>query len=229
MSPLFAGVLTSIALGALTIFHPCPLATNIAAVSFLCTWKERHRDKLLTGSLFVLGEITTLAALGSFISLSVVNIPSAANFFQDYILQLFGPIFILSGMMLLGILLPRQRILKIPEKLLKLGSKIGRLGGLFLGVLVALTFCPMSAAIFFGVLVPLSVSNDAVVLYPLFYGVGASLPLMIIAILVSRSTAILDRYFLMKKPAEKILRKMAGTVMILLGVFLSLRHIFRVI
>lgn len=227
MSTLLIGALTSLGLGALTIIHPCPLSTNIAAVSFLFGWEQNSRTKLFTASLFVLGEIVTFAVLGSLISFGILAISPAANFLQVYIRQLFGPILILSGMMLLGILLPRQSTLRISEHLLPKIPKFGKLGGLILGIMVALAFCPMSAAIYFGVLIPLAISNHTVVLYPVLFGIGASLPLLFIVIIVSKSAVLINRTFLMKKSVEKTLKEMASIVMIILGIYMSLRYIFK--
>ncbi len=227
MSTLLIGALTSLGLGALTIIHPCPLSTNIAAVSFLFGWEQNSKTKLLTAYLFVLGEIVTFAALGVLISFGMLSLSTAANFLQLYIRQLFGPILILSGMMLLGILLPKQSTIKISEHLLPKLSKLGKLGGLFLGILVALAFCPMSAAIYFGVLIPLAISNHTVVLYPVLFGIGASLPLLFIVIIVSKSAVLINRTFLVKKSVEKTIKAMAGVVMIIMGIYMSLRYIFK--
>lgn len=229
MSVLLIGALTSLALGALTVFHPCPLSTNIAAVSFLFGWEHPSMGKRMTAFLFILGEIVTFAALGSLISFGILRISPAANFFQLYIRQLFGPVFIVSGMMLLGILLPRQSTLRISEHLLPKILKIGKPGGFFMGILVALAFCPMSAAIYFGVLIPLSISNRAVVLYPVLFGIGAGLPLLFIVIIVSKSVVLIKRTFLVKKSAEKRIKDMIGILMILLGIYMSLRYIFKIL
>jgi len=94
--------------------------------------------------------------------------------------------------------------------------------------MVALAFCPMSAAIYFGVLIPLSISNHMVILYPVLFGIGASLPLLFIVIIVSKSTVLINRTFLMKKSVEKILKEIASIVMIILGIYMSLRYIFKV-
>jgi hypothetical protein len=226
MNTLLIGALTSLGLGALTIIHPCPLSTNIAAVSFLVGWKQNFKTKLLMVSLFVLGEIATFAVLGALISFGMLSIAPAANFLQVYVLQLFGPILILAGMMLLGILFPKQSTIRIAEHLLPRIAKLGIWAGLFFGILVALSFCPMSAAIYFGVLIPLAISSHTAVLFPVFFGIGASLPLVLIVIVVSQSTALFDRSFLFKKSAGKKLREIAGAATIFIGIYMSLRYIF---
>lgn len=229
MSGLLMGVFTSFGLGTLTVIHPCPLSTNIAAVSLLYSWKQHLKNKILTALLFVLGEIITFVVLGIFISHGVLNIPGVANFLQVYMRQLLGPILIIVGMILSGILLPRQNTIRISAHFLQVLSKFGVLGGFVLGILIALSFCPMSAAIFFGVLIPLAISSNAVVLYPVFFGIGSSIPLLLTVIILSQSATLFDRSFLIKKSAEKKLRELASIVMILIGIFMSLRYIFKIL
>lgn len=228
MSTLLMGAFTSLGLGALTVIHPCPLSTNIAAVSLLYSWKQNYKSRILTALLFVFGEIVTFAVLGILISFGMLNLPIVANFLQVYMRQLLGPILIMVGMILSGILLPRQYTLKISEHFPLVFSKFGISGGLVLGILIALSFCPMSAAIFFGVLIPLAISSNTVVLYPVFFGIGSSIPLLLIVIVITKSTVLFNRSFLLKKSVEKKLREVASIAVILIGIFMSLRYIFKI-
>ncbi len=229
MSTLLMGAFTSLGLGALTIIHPCPLSTNIAAVSLLYSWKLNYKSRILTALLFVFGEIVTFAVLGILISFGMLNLPIVANFLQVYMRQLFGPILIIVGMILSGILLPRQYTLRISEHFHQVLSKSGVLGGFVLGILIALSFCPMSAAIFFGVLIPLAISSNTVVLYPVFFGIGSSIPLLLTVIVISQGAVLSGHSFLIKKSVDKKLRELASIAMILIGIFMSLRYIFKVL
>jgi len=49
-------------------------------------------------------------------------------------------------------------------------SKGGIIGGIFLGFLFALSFCPVSAALFFGSVIPLALKFESSVWLPLWYG-----------------------------------------------------------
>ena len=229
MNSIFMGILTAFGLGALTVVHPCPLGTNIAAVSFLLSWRETSGKKFALALLFVVGEIAAFSALGIFIASGILHVPQIANFLQNYLMQLLGPILILMGMMLAGILLPHQKTLKLSERMHDKFSKLGLWGSLVMGILIALSFCPMSAAIFFGVLIPLAVASNAGVLYPAFFGIGASLPLLAIVVLISRSAAFLSRFPIARRTAGKKLSTFFGGLLILLGILMSLRYIFKMI
>ncbi|NIO79392.1 MAG: hypothetical protein GTN68_02410 [Candidatus Aminicenantes bacterium] len=229
MSSFLMGAVTSLALGSLTVVHPCPLNMNIAVVSMLYGWGIDFKNKFILALLFVGGEIVTFTLLGFLISSGLLNIPAVSNFLQFYMRQLMGPVLIIAGMMVSGILLPHQHTLNFSNRFFKSYSKYGGVGSFILGMLVALSFCPMSAAMFFGVLIPLSVANKSVVLYPALFGVGSTIPLVLIVIFISRTVFHLERSFPVKKSFEKIIRNIAGITLILLGIFLSLRHIFEAI
>ncbi|MBU1091247.1 MAG: sulfite exporter TauE/SafE family protein, partial [Candidatus Omnitrophica bacterium] len=67
-------------LGILTSISPCPLATNIAAVSFLSKKINHPKAVLWAGSAYTLGRMVAYAILGIAIIASLVSIPSIANF-----------------------------------------------------------------------------------------------------------------------------------------------------
>ena len=229
MIGLLLGAWTALGLGMLTVIHPCPLSTNIAAVSLLIGWQQNSSRKIVALLLFVAGEILTFVLLGIVIASGLVRIPIVANILQIYMRQLLGPLFIIIGMMLAGILLPKQQTLRLSARYLKSMSKYGLLRGLTLGILIALSFCPLSAAMFFGMLIPLAISSQSTILYPVFFGMGTSLPLLVLVTLVSRGALLLDQAFLSQKSVEPRLRTATGMVVILVGIFMSLRFIFMVI
>ncbi len=229
MNSFFLGVFSPLGLGALTVIHPCPFSINIAAVTLLVGWKHSSKSKIIALVVFVIGEMLTFAALGILISSGALNIPLLANFLQKYTLQLFGPFLIIIGMMLSGILLPNQHTMRLATRLLRKTPRSGIWGGFSLGVLIALSFCPMSAAIFFGVLIPLAVSSESTILYPVLFGVGSSFPLVVITLIISSGTTFFTRLSTAKKSTEKKVRLTAGLILILLGIYLTLRHIYNVI
>lgn len=229
MSSILPGMLTAVGLGAFTVIHPCPMGANIAAATFLLSWREKSGNRFVLALLFVAGEIAAFSALGIFIASGMLHIPSVANFLQNYIMQLLGPVLILMGMMLSGILLPRQSTLKLRERMQGKFSKMGLWGSLVMGILIALSFCPTSAAIFFGVLIPLAVARDAVVLYPALFGLGASLPLLAMVVSISRSATFLSRRSFAKRTTGKKLSAFFGGLLILVGILMSLRYILKMI
>ncbi|MCA9743119.1 MAG: sulfite exporter TauE/SafE family protein [Deferribacteres bacterium] len=220
-------ILTAIGLGMLTIIHPCPLSTNFAALSFLLAGGQIWKSKISHLVAFIAGEVVAFAALGMVISAGLLEIPAIANFLQNELSALIGPVLILLGMMLSGLLFPRQSTLKLGERFRAKSAMNSAAASLAMGVLLALSFCPMSAAVFFGVLVPLAISRDAAIAYPVLFGLGTSLPLVALALVLSRGVGrVYGRSFLSKWSTKKI-SAIAGAVLIFLGIALSLHSLFR--
>ena len=161
-------------LGILTSISPCPLATNIAAVSFLSKKINHPKAVLWAGSAYTLGRMVAYAILGIAIIASLVSIPSVANFLQRYMNRVVGPILFVVGLFLLDVIrlnipgfsLSRER----QESLANSGAK----GAFLLGAIFALSFCPISAGLFFGSLIPLALNSKIGIILPLFFGIGTA-------------------------------------------------------
>jgi cytochrome c biogenesis protein CcdA len=95
-----------------------------------------------------------------------------------------------------------------------------------LGIIFALSFCPISAALFFGSLIPLAVKLDWRVLLPSIYGVGTGLPVFLFALLIALGAKGVARAFNAFTTFEKWAWVATGVVFIVLGIYESLRTIF---
>ena len=117
----------------------------------------------------------------------------------------------------------------LDEGLARRTESLGVVGALVLGVLFALSFCPISAALFFGSLLPLSLEAGSRVLLPAAYGVGTALPVLGVALLlvfgVNRAASWLRRLQQVAKHA----RTATGVVLVGVGVVQSLTHVFHVL
>lgn len=226
METIIPGALLAAGLGALTMVHPCPFATNLAALSFLLGMRRRS---LLMALLLVLGEIIAFAFLGVLLATSMQQVPQVARFLQTYMPQLVGPVLVLIGMMLTGLLLPEQAALRVGERLRERLAGAGLAASVLLGMLLALSFCPMSAAMFFGLLLPLAVANNASLLYPICFGLGAGGPLLVLVFLATRARRPMQASWLARRFSSRTASSVWGGLLILLGVFMSLRHIFGVL
>lgn len=172
-------------LGVLTSVSPCPLATNIAAVSYISRKGERG-NAILSSFGYTLGRMLAYISISGIISFSLLSIPTISVFLQFHMPKVIGPLLIVTGMFLLEMIsLPFTEI-----GISKDNSKMEKSGGLLIGFLFALSFCPVSAALFFGSLIPLAVENESVILMPLFYGVGTAIPVVFFAVLLTRGEII---------------------------------------
>jgi len=215
-------------LGILTSISPCPLATNIAAVSFLSKKITHPAMVFVSGLAYTFGRMVAYSVLGFVIIGSILSVPALAQFLQKYIVKALGPLLIITGLFLLEIV-----TLKLPEITLSQKNKsklveAGAPGAFLLGFVFALAFCPVSAALFFGSLIPLAVSSSAGNLLPLIYGIGTGLPVFGFALAIALGVTSVGIWFNWITRMELYTRRITGVVFILVGLYYTGIYIFKV-
>ena len=218
--------LAALWLGVLTSISPCPLASNIAAVSFIIKRVDRTASVLSSGVLYTMGRVIGYTVLGILIASSLLSIPQTSYFLQNHMNKLLGPILIITGLFLLELFQLSLLGFSFSEKVTARLNNLGMWGSLPLGILFALSFCPISAALFFGSLIPLSVKNNSRVLFPAMYGIGTGLPVLLVAILLAAGIKNIGSIFKKITLFEYWMRKTTGVIFILVGIYYVLTHIF---
>lgn len=226
MGTFFLGAASAIWLGVLTSISPCPMVTNIAAIFFIGRHVTNTYQVLLSGLLYTFGRILAYVALGALIVRGILSIPGASNFLQGYMNKIIGPLLILAGMFLLELIQINVSVSISGERMQKHVAKRGIWGAGILGMLFALSFCPVSAALFFGSLIPLSIKYRSDLLLPLLYGIGTGLPVLVFAILVAMGAGWVGRALGKLNQLERWTRIITGSIFILAGIYLTIRHIF---
>jgi len=216
-------------LGILTSISPCPLATNIAAVSFLSKKINHPKAVLVAGITYTAGRMIAYAVLGAIIILSFVSVPFIANFLQKYMNKILGPILIIVGFFLLDIIRFNFSGLSISRERQESLAQSGLKGSFVLGMLFALAFCPISAALFFGSLIPLSLNNAYGVILPFVYGIGTGLPVLVFSFGIAFGISTLSHWFNKMATLEKYTRKITGIIFILAGIYFIWTHFSRFI
>lgn len=225
MTAFLVAGLSAFWLGLLTSISPCPMATNLAAVSYIGGQVGRGRAALISGSAYVLGRALAYAAVGALVVVGLLSIPAAANFFDQYMNRILGPLLVLVGMVLLGLIRLNFSTSVGGMGLRERAARGGPIGALLLGVLFALSFCPVSAALFFGSLVPLAVEQGSRVTLPLVYGVATGLPVLVLAVFIALGSGALGTALDKLSAFEKWGRRVTGTIFILVGVYYTFRFI----
>ncbi len=229
MTEYVVGIGSALWLGILTSISPCPLATNIAAISYIGRKVGNSRQVFLTGLLYTLGRTVAYLALAVVLVASVLSVPQIAMFLQKYMHLVLGPILIIVGMFLLGLIELNMGGKGMGEGLQKRVDAMGIWGALLLGIVFALTFCPTSAALFFGSLVPLSLKVNSSVVLPVVYGVGTALPVMVFAVILATSAQSVGKAYNVLAKIEWWARMLTGVIFVLVGLYFSLKHVFHVI
>lgn len=220
---------SAIWLGILTSVSPCPLASNIAAVSFISRKVTQRNTVLLSGILYTLGRSLTYIVLGVLIVKTLVDVPVLSDFLQRYVNKILGIVLILVGMVLLDLLRIPLSLPSVSENIAERLVDKGTLGSLPLGILFALAFCPVSAALFFGGLIPIAVKAQSGIRLPLIYGIGTGLPVLLFAFLVAAGTQYINNLYYRITKVEFYTKKVTGIIFIVVGIYYALAYIFEII
>jgi len=213
-------VLSALFLGLLTAISPCPMATNIAAIAYVSRRVTDRRYAIMTGTLYTLGRMISYSVLGILIIVAGLEIPGVASFLQDFGEQILGPLLIVVGLIMLNI--DRLSSSLGGGKLSSIGGKVadrGMIGGLLLGVLFALAFCPYSAVLFFGVLIPLALKTTGGVTLPAVFALGTGLPVLVFGMLISIGVSRVATWLNVLTRAEKIIRVIVSIIFIGIGIY----------
>ncbi len=240
---------TALYLGVLTSISPCPLATNIAAISYVGRRVDKPRAVVWAGVLYTVGRCLLYLTLAVLLTRTVLSISSVSVFLQKYMHLLLAPVFLLLGMFLVGLITTSLGGAAMTERMQKRVDAMGLWGALLLGVLFAVSFCPTSAAWFFG-LVTLMMGSEAgavtglvgkigvtlpaaslpggTLVLPLIYGIGTAVPVLLVAFLLAYSAQSVGKAYNAIAKTEWWARQATGWLFILLGVYFSLAYVFGV-
>ena len=241
-------VVTALYLGILTSISPCPLATNIAAISYIGRKVDNSRLVIHAGLLYTVGRCLLYLVLAVLLTKTALSIPAASVFLQKYMHLVLGPVFLLLGMLLVGLIAVTLGGPKMSEKMQQRVDAMGIWGALLLGVLFALTFCPTSAAWFFGLLtltmgseagaiesvlekigitLPAASLSGGTVVLPLVYGVGTALPVILVAFFLAYSANLVGSTYNVLAKIEWWARMITGWIFILVGAYFSFYYVFQ--
>jgi cytochrome c biogenesis protein CcdA len=213
-----APVLAAFALGLLTAVAPCPLATNISATAYIGRELKSPRAMLLSGVLYMLGRAFSYSVIGMALYWGASKF-HVARFFQGNGELVLGPILILIGLVLLGVITVGGNGSSLLDKLGDRFKDKGYLGAFMLGLLFALAFCPYSGALYFGSLIPMTLAPTGGLHLPVVFAIGTGLPVLGFAAVMAYSAQRISRVFNAVQRMEKVMRFIAGAVFILTGLY----------
>ena len=237
-------------LGVLTSISPCPLATNIAAISYIGRKVEDSRLVIHAGLLYTLGRCLLYLALATLLATTALSTPAVSIFLQKYMHLLLGPIFLLLGMFLVGLITVTGGGTVMSAGMQKRVDAMGVWGALLLGILFAISFCPTSAAWFFGLLalimgskaeaittvltkvgiaLPEASLPASTIVLPLVYGVGTALPVLVVAFLLAYSAQSVGKTYNVLSKVEWWARMITGGIFLAVGIYFCLKYVFEVV
>ena len=211
-------------IGMLTSLSPCPMATNVAAIGYLARNSHSRYLQLLAGLLYALGRALAYTLVGTVIAWGLLSAPVLSQFLQKHLGQLIGPLLVLVGMVLVGLLPGLPSFGTSGARLGKKVADMGLAGAGFLGFLFALAFCPVSAALFFGSLLPLAIQQKSIWLLPTVFGIGSALPVLVFGILLAMARQSATRAFGRLQQCDRWLLPTTGWLLVAVGLYLIFRQ-----
>lgn len=228
MSEFGVALVTSVWLGVLCSISPCPLATNIAAMSLIARKVGNIGAVLVAGGLYALGRMLAFAVLGAILVGGLSAASQVSHVLQKYMNLLMGPLLILIAMVLMGWLKLNWPGITVTDTMQKRFEKLGAAGAFLLGVLFAMSFCPTSAALFFGSLLPLAVKMQSFWVLPGVFGIAGGIPVLVFAFLLAFAANRVGRVYHRLAKTEFWARRITGLVFLLIGVWMTLTVIWKV-
>lgn len=211
-------VLSAFVLGLMTAISPCPLATNITAIGFISKDIENRNKVFFNGLVYTLGRAVsyTVLAMVLFYGADQFRI---SGFFQKYGEKIIGPLLILIGLFMLDVLK-----IKFPG----LSSLTERMGKkeisnywdvLLLGMIFALAFCPYSGVLYFGMLIPMTISSGNAFVQPFVFAIATGIPVILFAWLIAYTLSSVGTFYNKVKTFEMWFRRVIALLFIGVGIY----------
>lgn len=210
-------------LGLLTSISPCPLATNLAATAYLARRVDSRRRAVMGALAYTLGRVSAYAVIAGLLALGLASAPAVSGGLQRWMTPLLGPLLVLTAMILLGLIsLPFQASLATQASAEKWASR-GLLGEFALGFLFALSFCPVSAALFFGSLIPLALGGGVIGAPVVLFGIGTAAPVAGFALVMIFSARAASRLAGGVAKFQPWIVRATGVLLLVAGLYLTAR------
>jgi cytochrome c-type biogenesis protein len=211
-------LITAFLLGLMTAISPCPLATNITALAFISKDVENRRKVFLNGIYYTLGRTITYTIIGLIIYFGASKF-HISRAIQSNGEKWIGPVLVVIGIFMLG-------IIKIPGTsgglFQKMADKVklsNGWGALLLGIIFALAFCPYSGVLYFGMLIPMVLSQSNGLLLLPDFAIATGLPVILLSYLLAYSVGGIGRVYNQIKAIEIWFRKVVAILFILTGLY----------
>jgi hypothetical protein len=214
-------------IGLMMAISPCPLATNITAIAYISRTLSSGKHTFLIGFLYTLGRVLVYVTIAALIVFGGLKVQTIAIFLQQYGDLLLGPILLICGILMLEVIplssrFEHEGLADLKDRISRSIVQKGFLGSFLLGILFALSFCPFSAVLFFGMLVPLALSVQDPIGVPLVFGIATGLPVIVFAALLSRGIARCSSMMNKVQTAERWFRRIVACVFVIIGAYYTI-------
>ena len=210
-------IVSALVLGLLTAISPCPMATNITAIGFISKDIGNKNRVFYNGLMYTLGRTFAYTALAIILYLGADQF-RISGMFQQYGEKIIGPFLVVIGIFMLGIIkLNFPAFNRISERFQQRG-RYNYWDVFLLGVLFALAFCPYSGVLYFGMLIPLTISTSGLHL-PVVFALATGIPVIIFAWLIAYTLSGVGTLYKKIKSFEYWFRRIVAVIFIGIGIY----------
>ena len=212
-------ILSAFILGIMTAISPCPLATNITAIGFISKDIEDKKKIFINGLWYTLGRAIIYTGVGVILYFGASKF-QIARLFQSNGQKYLGILLIIVGILMFDIIkIKFPGFGKLSDKVGNKEKKNNWWSALLLGVIFALAFCPYSGVIYFGMLIPMTLSSASGLFLPFVFAIATGLPVIIVAYILAFSISSIGSFYNNVKIFEKWFRKVIAIVFIIVGIY----------
>jgi len=211
-------VLSAFILGLLTAVSPCPLATNITAIGYIGLNLENRNRVFYNGLIYASGKAISYIGLAVLLYFGA-NQFKLAGFFQRYGEKILGPMLVIIGLLMLGVFTINFRgFSRFSEKFQQKSDK-RYWDVLLLGIVFALAFCPYSGVLYFGMLIPMTISSASGLYLPIVFAIATSIPVIIFAWLIAYAISGVGMLYNRLRTFEVWFRSVIAVLFIGVGIY----------
>ena len=211
-------ILSAFLLGLMTAISPCPLATNITAVGYISRDFNNRNQVLIRGVIYIVGRSITYTSIGLLIFFGASQF-AISGFIQQWGEKLLGPLLITVGLFMIGIINPNFSGSGILSKKVQQLNQNRYTDVLLMGIVFALAFCPYSGVLYFGMLMPLTLTNASGLYLPIVFAIATGIPALIFTWVIAYSASNISKNFNRVKSFETVFRKIVAAVFIGIGIY----------
>ena len=213
---------TAFVLGLMTAISPCPLATNITAVGYISKDIENRNRVFVNGLLYTLGRAISYTIIPLVIFLGADQF-KFSGFFQQYGEKLLGPLLIIIGLLMLDII--KMNIPGVGRLTSKMEKKTSwsYFDAILLGMIFALAFCPYSGVLFFGMLVPITITSASGLYLPIVFAFATGIPVIVFAWVLAYAVSGIGSVYNKIKTFELWFRRVVAVLFIGVGIYYLVR------
>lgn len=194
------------------------MATNITAIGFIGKDLKSQRKVFYRGLIYTLGRAISYTSIGLIFFFGLGQF-QLSGFFQEWGEKILGPLLIMIGMFMLGVFqLSIPGIGSLSEKMENKRNQ-GFWGVLLLGIIFALAFCPYSGVLYFGMLIPMTISSAKGLYLPIVFALATGIPVILLAWLVAFGVGSVGKVYNRMKSFETWFRRIVALLFVAVGIY----------